>query len=136
MDRKQPLPDPQRKAEASRQRGDGETLRTDEAPLEEQSTEAAGHRGARDDMPETDRGFLRDDGQRRPDEGETGEPRLDESGESATGAADRAPETPDGADADHGQHPARSGDDANAKPRTTQELDDAYSASESDVKGS
>ena len=69
MDSKQPLPDPQRKQEASRQRGDGETMRTDDEPLDEQSTDAAGFRRGREGVETTDRGFLRDDGQNRPPKG-------------------------------------------------------------------
>ncbi len=137
MDRKQPLPDPQRKDEASRQRGDGETLRTDDEALEDQSTEAAGYVPGRQGMPENDRGFLRDDGQSRPAKGDDSDARLDEGRNPATQPTDdRAPATPDTAGADTGPRKASSGDDANPKPKTTNELDDAYSNDDAQKKAS
>ncbi len=127
MDTKQPLPDPQRKQEASRQRGDGETMRTDDEPLAEQSTEAAGYRGDGEESG-AERGFLRDDGQSRPAKGGDKEPRLDEGRNPVTQPSDdRTPNTPDTVGADKGPRKASSADDANPHPKNTNELDDAYS---------
>lgn len=128
MNSKQPLPDPQRKQEASRQRADGETMRTDGEPLDEQSTDAAGYRRGRENVETTDRGFLRDDGQSRPAKGGDQEQRLDEGAHPVTQPSDqRTPNTPDTAGADKGPREAASGDDANPHPKNTRELDDAYS---------
>lgn len=128
MDSKQPLPDPQRKQEASRQRGDGETMRTDDEPLDEQSTDPAGYRRGRQGMETTDRGFLRDDGQSRPPKGDDAGQRLDEGGNPVKQPSDqRTPNTPDTAGADKGPKRASSGDDADPHPKNTHELDDAYS---------